>query len=110
MIAAQSGNLFAQSSIEIRILDVNDNIPMFSVKRYHWQVAEDAPVGKVLGRLQATDGDSGEFGKIYFHLIPADTETDSSTFEVGTNDGRFKIAQLLDREAVDAYRFVDKAL
>uniref|UniRef100_A0A914WNI4 Cadherin domain-containing protein n=1 Tax=Plectus sambesii TaxID=2011161 RepID=A0A914WNI4_9BILA len=105
VIAAQSGNLFAQSSIEIRVIDVNDNLPTFSVAHYHWQVAEDAPVGKVLGRLQATDGDSGDFGKIYFHLIPVDAEADSSNFEVGSEDGRFKISQLLDREQVDAYRF-----
>lgn len=85
-------------------MDVNDNVPMFSVRHYHWQVPEDAPMGKVLGRLQAVDNDAGDYGQIYFHLIPADPTADTSKFEVGSEDGRFKISTLLDRETVDMYR------
>lgn len=84
----------ASVPVAIRIRDVNDNIPQFTRSSYkvvfasvsqascsallklpdrtQVQVAENAPVGTVIGSVRATDEDSGEFGTggIRYSLLP----------------------------------------
>ncbi len=104
IIAAQSGNLFAQTAIEIQIRDINDNMPKFIIDTYHWRVREDAPIGKVLATLIATDADSNQFGAIYYHLVN-DGESMNDVFSVGLDDGKFRIKSSLDRELIDTHRY-----
>lgn len=52
------------SAVPIRIFvrDSNDNFPEFTRSVYEFGVLENSGVGTIIGRVQATDKDSGMFG------------------------------------------------
>ena len=41
----------------IRVIDINDNYPLFKATGYHGEFPESAPVGTSLLKVQATDRD-----------------------------------------------------
>ena len=47
----------------------SDNIPQFSQRLYEVQLPEDAPIGTTVVKIEATDADSGDFGRIRFTSI-----------------------------------------
>ena len=54
--------------MEINILDVNDNIPQFTGLPYKLTVVETAELGTSVGKIQATDKDSGQNAEIVYSL------------------------------------------
>ncbi|XP_036450612.1 protocadherin gamma-C5-like [Colossoma macropomum] len=55
-------------SVEIEILDVNDNVPEILLKSVPKPVREDAPLGTVVALIGAKDSDSGENGKVHLRI------------------------------------------
>ncbi|XP_035377271.1 protocadherin gamma-A3-like isoform X7 [Electrophorus electricus] len=55
-------------SIDVTVLDVNDNAPVFNQTVYRASVVENAPKGTYITTLNATDADSGSNGKITFYF------------------------------------------
>ncbi len=65
--ATDSGNppRSSYADLSVRVLDENDNAPVFARDEIHLEVAEDAPVGAVVARVEAHDADRDrEFGKV----------------------------------------------
>uniref|UniRef100_A0AAV2JWL5 Cadherin domain-containing protein n=1 Tax=Knipowitschia caucasica TaxID=637954 RepID=A0AAV2JWL5_KNICA len=58
-MAGSVGGLSGSTTVNISLSDVNDNPPKFPQKSYQLYVAEQAPVGTPVGRIQATDEDLG---------------------------------------------------
>lgn len=58
--ATDGGGLFCRSDVFLRVLDVNDNAPLFSSTRYLASVYENATPKALLTRLQASDPDEGK--------------------------------------------------
>lgn len=57
--------------IRIYVRDSNDNFPEFELPLYEFNVQENSGVGVVIGRVRATDLDSGVYGTAglrYTHL------------------------------------------
>lgn len=48
--------------VSVYIRDVNDNYPEFSQSVYEVFVSENSVSGKTIGKVEATDKDSGVFG------------------------------------------------
>ncbi|VDM45688.1 unnamed protein product [Toxocara canis] len=84
VIAAQSGELFAQLDVEIRIIDVNDNPIEIVDKR------------KIIGKIRARDKDVSD--TVYYHLSNGDDK-----FSIGLTDGVLSLKGSLDRERNDSY-------
>ncbi|XP_047661149.1 protocadherin gamma-C5-like [Tachysurus fulvidraco] len=57
-------------SVEIEILDVNDNVPEIILKSLPKPVREDAAPGTVVALIGAKDSDSGENGKVKLSIQP----------------------------------------
>ncbi|KAK2823088.1 hypothetical protein Q7C36_019688 [Tachysurus vachellii] len=57
-------------SVEIEILDVNDNVPEIILKSLPKPVREDAAPGTVVALIGAKDSDSGENGKVRLSIQP----------------------------------------
>ncbi|XP_026883864.2 protocadherin gamma-C5-like isoform X46 [Electrophorus electricus] len=57
-------------TVEIEILDVNDNVPEILLKSLPKPVREDAAPGTVVALIGARDGDSGENGKVHLSIQP----------------------------------------
>jgi hypothetical protein len=56
-------NMPNQNSIyvDVKVIDINDNPPQFTMPSYTFNVSEDAQPGYVIGRLEVTDEDAESF-------------------------------------------------
>ncbi|VDK58238.1 unnamed protein product [Anisakis simplex] len=97
VLAAQSGELFAQLDVEVRVMDLDDNPIEVIDKMSRFDVAEDERAGKIIGRIRAQDRDATD--SVYYHLL---TDADGK-FEVDTTSGTISLRDQLDRERQDSY-------
>jgi len=86
--------------LDITVLDVNDNPPIFTQKNYNSSIPENATVGTTVVQLTAADNDIGLNAVIYYDIISGD-----STERFGINsDGGIFVQGELDRERTQAYQ------
>ena len=57
MVVSTDSGCTLQLTLVIRVVDVNDNSPVFELPSYSAEVREDAPIGSVVLRVRATDAD-----------------------------------------------------
>ncbi|NWI15604.1 PCDA2 protein, partial [Crypturellus soui] len=100
--AHDKGNptLIGHCSVELEVLDVNDNAPEVWVTSLSVPVAEDAPLGTVVALLSVSDRDSGSNGHVRCTVWPSSPFGLVSTFE-----GSYSLVlrEALDRERVSEY-------
>ena len=48
------------TTVEVMLMNVNDMIPQFTQPVYELRVAENQPIGTVIGQVMAIDGDGDE--------------------------------------------------
>ncbi|MFT7806101.1 cadherin-23 [Arapaima gigas] len=82
----------------LRIVDINDNNPIFTKPDYESFVLEDVALGTVIVKVSATDEDSGPFSAIEYSLVHGQDK-----FKINTSTGEISIASPLDRETEDHY-------
>ncbi|NXG05836.1 PCDGA protein, partial [Sakesphorus luctuosus] len=68
--AADGGSPSLQSSavLALRVLDVNDNAPVFTQERYSARLAENNAAGALVLRVRATDADWGQNARLRYRL------------------------------------------
>lgn len=88
----------ASKVLPVTILDENDNAPTFEKSLASFRVTENAINGTVLFRLNATDPDLGENGRVTYILI-----TDTKDFHVDPITGVLSVSAPLDRERQELY-------
>ncbi|NXB62971.1 PCDG9 protein, partial [Struthidea cinerea] len=68
--AADSGSPPLQSSavLALRVLDVNDNAPVFAQERYSARLAENNAAGALVLTVRATDADWGQNARVRYRL------------------------------------------
>ncbi|XP_055792755.1 protocadherin-16-like [Salvelinus fontinalis] len=93
--------LSSTATVEVRVLDVNDNSPSFSSSSYTVDVSEDAAQGTTVLEVTATDADEGENGKVLYFL----SQEARGAFTVDENTGRITTASPVDREKRASYSF-----
>ncbi|KAI4894375.1 hypothetical protein NFI96_017390, partial [Prochilodus magdalenae] len=93
--------LSSTATVEITVLDVNDNSPKFSSSSYTVDVSEDAAVGSLVLDVTAKDADDGENGQILYFL----SSEAGGAFTVDPDTGRIITAAPLDREKTASYSF-----
>uniref|UniRef100_A0A673K804 Protocadherin-16 n=1 Tax=Sinocyclocheilus rhinocerous TaxID=307959 RepID=A0A673K804_9TELE len=96
-----SPSLSSTATVEISVLDVNDNRPKFGSSSYTVDVSEDAAVGLVVLDATATDVDEGENGQILYFL----SQEAKGAFTVHPDTGKITTTALLDREKRASYIF-----
>ena len=103
VIATDGGGLSSNETILVRVVDVNDNRPIFDEAEYTFSVAENL-LGDV-GTVRATDRDSGTNGEVRYSLQSRDTPQ----FQVDGISGAISTIQELDREMDDSFTLVVEA-
>ena len=83
----------SQALVEITVIDVNDNSPQFEKEFYNFTVFENATVPTVIGKVFATDADSGKNGKVHYSMV---TTTTADLFLLDYDTGELSIRQTLD--------------
>uniref|UniRef100_A0A3B1K6S5 Cadherin domain-containing protein n=1 Tax=Astyanax mexicanus TaxID=7994 RepID=A0A3B1K6S5_ASTMX len=90
------------ASIVVSVLDANDNAPTFAKQVYKARVPENAAVGMVILKLNATDPDEGVNGEIIYTFKEGQKGV-SDRFIINSSSGEIAIAGPLDYEDVSAY-------
>ncbi|KPJ14085.1 Fat-like cadherin-related tumor suppressor-like [Papilio machaon] len=95
---------FADVTVLVRVLDVNDCAPRFERDEYRVSVREAAPVGASLLTVQAADDDQGDNGNVTYSLSAWGSgaatvgAVGALPFAVGAHSGEVTVAGALDRE------------
>ncbi|KAM9332564.1 protocadherin-16 [Pholidichthys leucotaenia] len=103
VVATDRGSpaLSATVTVEVSVLDVNDNSPVFSKSGYSVEVSEDAAEGTRVLVVTATDADDELNGKVLYFL----SREAHGAFTVDENSGRITTSAPLDREKLASYSF-----
>lgn len=99
-------SLTSQTKITFEITGRNTFSPSFRETDATFSVPEDLPVGSVIGKIQAEDGDYGPNGAITYHITP---ENQYLPFSVGEASGLLKLIRELDFEKEGIYHLQIKA-
>ncbi|XP_052005732.1 protocadherin alpha-2-like [Xyrauchen texanus] len=96
---ARSGTVM----IEVNVIDNNDNAPVFSKSLYKVSIAEHAPVGTTVIRVQAGDPDEGLNGEIVYSFISRTPQNILGKFGIDAQSGDVKIKGDIDYEENNAF-------
>ncbi|XP_021563258.1 protocadherin Fat 4, partial [Carlito syrichta] len=86
--------------VNVSVLDVNDNSPVFYPVQYFAHIQENQPAGSYVTTVSATDPDSGPNGTIRYSISAGDR----SRFQVHPQSGVISTRMALDREEKTAYQ------
>ncbi|XP_045534163.1 cadherin-23 [Papilio machaon] len=99
-IVTSSGDVELSSArVNVKLLDVNDNAPVFEETNYKFEVIENAVMDTKIGDVQATDKDYGIFGEIEYSL----TGFGSNLFKTDKTKGGLYVGSVLDYETQKSY-------
>ncbi|XP_048088181.1 protocadherin beta-16-like isoform X2 [Alosa alosa] len=88
--------------INIVVLDINDNAPVFAKKRYKASVPENAPKGTFIVKVSASDADKGVHGDVMYALRHG-AESTSGLFKIGERSGDIVLSGDVDYETSRKY-------
>lgn len=95
-----------ESQLLVRILDENDNSPVFDPKQYSASVAENASIGAMVLQVSATDVDEGANGRIRYSIVMGDQNHD---FSISEDTGVVRVAKNLNYERLSRYTLTVRA-
>ncbi|XP_049642824.1 protocadherin gamma-B4 isoform X10 [Suncus etruscus] len=101
--AKDGGGLVAQCTVEVEVLDVNDNFPEVLFQSLPGIIMEDTKVGTHIALLKIRDKDSGHNGEVVCNLeddVPFQVLSSSKNIYKIVTDG------VLDREQTPEYHLV----
>ncbi|KFM80881.1 Protocadherin-15, partial [Stegodyphus mimosarum] len=97
--AADPGNLFTTTSVDIRVTDINDQNPVFLQPAYTFRV-EEGLADAYVGTVQARDEDISMNGHITYSL------SGSSDFYMDAESGEIRTSRALDFESHHVYKLL----
>ncbi len=101
-----SPGLTSTCLVHVKVLDENDNKPVFQEDKISLQLNEDANVGDVMYEFKAKDEDVGVNGKISYSLVG----NNINSFSVNSESGIMTLTSQLDREIRDKFELVVQAV
>uniref|UniRef100_UPI0037E70D19 protocadherin alpha-3-like n=1 Tax=Semicossyphus pulcher TaxID=241346 RepID=UPI0037E70D19 len=96
----KSGSL----NLTITVLDANDNRPVFSKDIYSVSFDENAPIGTLVIKLNATDLDEGSNSEIEYSFGKTQKKKVQDTFELDSVTGEIRVKGKVDFEDTEIYR------
>ncbi|XP_011616791.1 protocadherin-7 [Takifugu rubripes] len=101
IVAVDSGSpsLSSNSSLMVRVVDINDHPPTFAQSVVEVHFAENNSPGERVVTVVATDADSGKNAEIVFSLDPAG----NGPFYIDADNGDIRATGVLDREQRERY-------
>ncbi|XP_033830015.1 protocadherin-19 isoform X3 [Periophthalmus magnuspinnatus] len=89
--------------LNIRVIDSNDNNPVFDEPVYTVNVMENSPVNTIVIDLNATDPDEGTNGEIVYSFNSYVTEKTRDAFKIDPKTGVITVNGVLDYESTQIY-------
>nr|XP_060510213.1 protocadherin Fat 4 isoform X2 [Panthera onca] len=90
----------SMARINVSLLDINDNSPVFYPVQYFAHIQENEPGGSYITTVSATDPDLGLNGTVKYSISAGDR----SRFQVNAQSGVISTRMALDREEKTAYQ------
>ncbi|XP_064628041.1 protocadherin Fat 4-like [Lineus longissimus] len=92
------------STLDVTVIDANDNAPKFTQSIYKFSIKEEQPAGLIAGTVTATDADEGSNAKIEYRF---NTKWAQNFFSIDPSSGEIKTTvDTLDREKLQNYEFL----
>ncbi|XP_062332133.1 protocadherin alpha-8-like isoform X11 [Osmerus eperlanus] len=89
--------------IIVEVLDVNDNMPVFTQDSYIVTLYENAHIGTTVVQVNATDLDDGSNGEVIYSFGNNVNSKLRQLFDINTNTGEIVVKGLIDFEVKDRY-------
>ncbi|XP_069388116.1 protocadherin alpha-6-like isoform X21 [Paralichthys olivaceus] len=90
-------------NILVKVLDINDNAPVFSQDVYSVMLDENAPIGTTVIQVNATDVDDGPGGEIFFSFSSIVNPRFLKLFDINPSTGEITVKGLINFEEKDKY-------
>ncbi|KAM9356578.1 protocadherin alpha-5-like isoform 3-T3 [Symphorus nematophorus] len=90
-------------NITVIVSDVNDNPPLCDKQKYTITIKENAPAGKFLLTVNASDADEGVNGEIEYSLRSKIRGLSSELFDLNSKTGKLTVKGGLDYEEKQVY-------
>ncbi|XP_032384242.1 protocadherin-10-like [Etheostoma spectabile] len=105
LTAIDGGNPSKTGTVEIYIdvLDVNDNMPVFTKDTYSTVLQENAPVGTTVIQVNATDQDDGPNGEVVYSFGSDVKGKIRELFDIDSVTGEIIVKGRVDFEEQDSY-------
>nr|XP_043896880.1 protocadherin Fat 2 [Solea senegalensis] len=104
-VTATDGKFEAPVTVDVHVLDINDNSPVCEQLVYTEALMENSPSSKFVLKVSASDPDVGANGQISFTLHGPDADK----FHLDQRSGELFTLAVLDREKEVEYNLVAKA-
>ena len=103
IVAVDSGSpsLSSNSSLMVRVVDINDHAPTFAQNVVEVHFAENNSPGERVVTVLATDADSGKNAEIAYSL----DASVNGAFYIDADNGDIRASGVLDREQRERYEF-----
>ncbi|XP_017334278.1 protocadherin-17 [Ictalurus punctatus] len=101
IITATDGGEYPKSGtmqINVKVIDSNDNSPVFEQSSYVVEIPENSPPGTLLIDLNATDPDEGSNGQVTYSLSFYGSDRIKELFSIDPKTGVIKIQGKIDYE------------
>lgn len=92
-------------TVNVTVLDVNDNQPTFNQSRYYANVPENATVATSILRVYATDVDDGDNGRVEYSISRRQSDKEGY-FVVDRHTGVISVNRPLDYETRQVHELV----
>ena len=89
-------------TVYLRVIDRNDNNPVFTESQYRARISENVPVGTQVVEVTATDADAGQNAKISYSI----QNGTGWIFGIDKDSGSIYTTGRLDREQREVYTLV----
>lgn len=96
-------------TINVKVLDINDNKPVFTKLLYNITINEDLPEGTIIIRVHADDADEGPNGEVKYKLSALQSADIPRLFNINATTGDIRITQSLAPENSNKYTIIIEA-
>ncbi|XP_012672869.2 LOW QUALITY PROTEIN: protocadherin alpha-C2-like [Clupea harengus] len=98
------------AKIYVRVLDTNDNAPVFDSSVYKVKLRENSPLGALVIKLSATDRDEGTNGEVYYSFSSYTPERVRQMFTMDSDSGEIRVRSNVDYEETNTYEMYIQAM
>uniref|UniRef100_A0A8C5N170 Protocadherin beta-1 n=1 Tax=Leptobrachium leishanense TaxID=445787 RepID=A0A8C5N170_9ANUR len=88
----------ATMQINVKVIDSNDNSPVFEAPSYMVEIPENSPLGRVVIDLNATDADEGSNGEVIYSFSGYAPDRIRELFSIDPRTGLIQVSGNLDYE------------
>nr|XP_033783345.1 protocadherin alpha-C2-like isoform X4 [Geotrypetes seraphini] len=97
------------AQISVRVMDTNDNSPVFDKSTYKVSLLENASLGTMVIKLNATDPDEGSNGEVVYSFSSYTPEKVRQLFHINPNTGEIRVNGSVDYEEASSYEIYIQA-